>query len=282
MKTDYLGAGSTHREPMTNYYCTPGRVYHGTRWMFLYGRQTLIEQVGIRPGDRVLEIGCGTGENFENIQRLLAGSGELIGIDCRPPMLQKARERMRQSGWKNVRLIDVEYGKETITRGRTDVVLFSYSLSMIPDWRMALACARSELWTGGRIGVVDFCKPVNSSKWFADWLALNRVNINEPYEQELSRLFRKTWHLRYDAWAGLWSFYVLVGIRNASAVPATPFRPFGRAWFREASRAVIVCWAPRLIQALQRYRELPPQALVPSIVNDVRAFSHQQQQDDIT
>src|SRR3989441_8519268 len=38
----------------------------------------------------------------------------------------------------------------------------------------------------------------------------------------------------------------------------------------------------RLIQALQRYRELPPQALVPSIVNEVQEFSHREQQDDIT
>jgi serine phosphatase RsbU (regulator of sigma subunit) len=38
----------------------------------------------------------------------------------------------------------------------------------------------------------------------------------------------------------------------------------------------------RLIQAWQRYRELPPQALVPSIVNDVQKFGHQEQQDDIT
>ena len=38
----------------------------------------------------------------------------------------------------------------------------------------------------------------------------------------------------------------------------------------------------RLIQALQRYRELPPQALVPWIVNEVQEFSHQEQQDDIT
>jgi phosphoserine phosphatase RsbU/P len=38
----------------------------------------------------------------------------------------------------------------------------------------------------------------------------------------------------------------------------------------------------RLIQALRRYRELPPQALVPSIVNEVQEFSHQEQQDDIT
>ena len=204
---------------MTNSYRPQARIYSVTRWMFLHGRQTLIEQVGIRPGDRVLEIGCGTGENFESIQRLLAGSGELIGIDCSPPLLEKAHERVRRSGWKNVRLIEVEYGKETITRGRADVVLFSYSLSMIPDWKMALACARSELWTGGRIGVVDFCKPVNSSKWFADWLALNHVNVNQPYEQELSRLFRKMWHLRYDAWAGLWSCYVLIGIRNTLPGP---------------------------------------------------------------
>ena len=38
----------------------------------------------------------------------------------------------------------------------------------------------------------------------------------------------------------------------------------------------------RLVHALQRYQELSPEALVPSIVNDVQEFSHQEQQDDIT
>jgi S-adenosylmethionine-diacylgycerolhomoserine-N-methlytransferase len=213
MKPRYLRKASTHRETMTNYYRTQARFYDATRWTFLYGRDRLIEKLEIRPGDRVLEIGCGTGANFGAIQSRLTNGGELIGVDCSRPMLRKAADRVRQNGWTNVRLVDLEYGKETITRGKADVVVFSYSLSMIADWQLALACAHSELWPEGRIGVVDFCKPANASHWFAEWLAMNHVNADRPYESRLRRLFDERTHMRYDAWAGLWSFYLFVGTR---------------------------------------------------------------------
>ena len=213
MKPAYLRKGSSHRQTMTDYYRTQSRFYDATRWVFLYGRERLVEQVDIRPGERVLEIGCGTGANFEAIQSRLQNGGELIGIDCSAPMLRKAQERVRQNGWTNVRLLDLEYGKETITRGRADVVLFSYSLSMITEWQMALACAHSELWPGGRIGVLDFCRRANSSRWFVEWLAINHVQADRPYEDTLHRLFNEQTHLRCDAWAGLWSFYLFVGHR---------------------------------------------------------------------
>ncbi len=207
-----------HRQTMTNYYAAQSHIYDATRWIFLYGRERLVEQLDIIPGFRVLEIGCGTGKNFDSIQKRLQGAGELIGVDCSRPMLDKATQRVRENGWKNVRLVDIEYGKEPITRGRADVVLFSYSLSMIPNWKLALACAQSELWPGGQIGVVDFCKPANSSKWFSDWLAVNHVMADRPYEDELGRLFHETAHRRYSAWAGLWSFYLFVGMRPAFSV----------------------------------------------------------------
>jgi S-adenosylmethionine-diacylgycerolhomoserine-N-methlytransferase len=213
MRPAYLRKGSTHRQTMTNFYRTQSRVYDATRWIFLYGRQRLVEQLDIQPGEHVLEIGCGTGSNFDAIENRLGNGGELIGIDCSRPMLRKAEERVRRNGWTNVRLLDLEYGKETITRGRADVVLFSYSLSMIPDWQMALACAHSELWPGGRIGVLDFCRRANSSKWFAEWLTINHVQPDRPYEVTLGRMFNERTHVRYDAWAGLWSFYLFVGNR---------------------------------------------------------------------
>jgi len=213
VKLRHLRNASSHRRTMTNYYNTQTDFSDATRWMFVYGRETLIGHIDIRPGERVLDIGCGAGTNFDAIQERLRGSGELIGVDCSTTMLDKAEERIRARGWKNVQLIGVEYGKEPITRGRADVVLFSYSLSMIPDWKLALACAHSELWPGGRIGVVDFLKLANSSKWFSEWLEVNQVIADRPYETELRKLFHETAHRRCSAWAGLWSFYLFVGMR---------------------------------------------------------------------
>ena len=127
------------------------------------------------------------------------------------------------------RLINLEYGRENVTRGKADVVLFSYSLSMITDWELALACAHSELWPGGRIGVVDFCKAANSSNWFAEWLAINHVRVHRPYENKLRQLFDECAHMRYTAWAGLWSFYLFVGARpNFSEREMVPSLRCGR------------------------------------------------------
>jgi S-adenosylmethionine-diacylgycerolhomoserine-N-methlytransferase len=223
---------------MTNYYKVQSHFYDCTRWAFLYGRKRLIETLDIREGERVVEIGCGTGANFSAIQRGLRNTGELIGIDCSGPMLRKAEQRAEHNGWTNVRLVDLEYGKESVTQGQADVVLFSYSLSMVEDWKRALSCARSELRPGGRAGVLDFCakrkrarsvsatarnieqgaqpqgKAVNSSNWFTQWLAMNHVQADRPYQEELNKLFEERTYMRHDAWAGLWSFYLFVGARQ--------------------------------------------------------------------
>jgi S-adenosylmethionine-diacylgycerolhomoserine-N-methlytransferase len=214
MKNPYPLARSDHRQTMTAYYRIHSHFYDATRWAFLYGRRRLVETLEIVPGERVVEIGCGTGGNFPAIQSRLGNTGELIGVDCSAPMLRKAAERVRKNRWTNVRLLDLEYGKETVTRGKADVILFSYSLSMIADWELALACAHSELWPGGRIGVLDFCKSTNSSDLFADWLALNHVHVGRPYQQRLGRLFDEHMHMRYDAWAGLWSFCLYAGLKQ--------------------------------------------------------------------
>jgi len=208
---------TTHRQTMTNYYRIQSGIYDASRWTFLYGRSRIIDCLRIQPGERVMEVGCGTGSNFEMIQTCLQGAGELTGVDCSAPMLRKASQRVRTNGWQNVLLIDHEYGAESITRGGVDVVLISYSLSMIPNWEKALASAQLELRPGGRIGVVDFCKPANSSKLFSDWLAVNHVRTDQPYEQRLQETFEQKTHYRYNAWAGMWSFYMFIGERSAAA-----------------------------------------------------------------
>jgi S-adenosylmethionine-diacylgycerolhomoserine-N-methlytransferase len=199
---------------MTNYYKVQSHFYDSTRWAFLYGRKRLIEKLDIRAGERVVEIGCGTGANFRAIQEGLQNTGELIGVDCSGPMLRKAEQRAQHNGWTNVQLLDLEYGKQTVTQGEADVVLFSYSLSMVEDWQRALSCALSELRRSGRVGVLDFCKAVNSSNWFTTWLAMNHVQADRPYQEELHRLFEERTYMRHDAWAGLWSFYLFVGGRR--------------------------------------------------------------------
>jgi S-adenosylmethionine-diacylgycerolhomoserine-N-methlytransferase len=204
---------------MSKYYGVHSRIYDATRWMFLFDRTRIVHDLAIRPHETVLEIGCGTGHNFEIIVRSLNGQGRLIGVDCSAPMLKRAAARVRNNRWQNVTLVDVEYGSEPINEGQTDVVLLSYSLSMIPNWQNALKSAKSELKPGGRIGIVDFWygELGGVSDAFAGWLHVNHVEIDRPYENVLTTMFDPAVIRTRNAFAGLWKYFRFTGIKPKKA-----------------------------------------------------------------
>jgi SAM-dependent methyltransferase len=76
------------------------RTASGNQW-----RKELVAALAARPGEVVLDVGCGTGRNFEQIQQWIGPSGRLIGIEQSPEMLAQARARVLQNGWTNVELV---------------------------------------------------------------------------------------------------------------------------------------------------------------------------------
>src|SRR5919198_6736189 len=82
---------------------TAGRVLHGARWYDLFGtvisfgrdkaiRETLIELAAPAPGEKVLDVGCGTGTLALAINSRV-GTGEVHGIDASPDMIQVAKQK---------------------------------------------------------------------------------------------------------------------------------------------------------------------------------------------
>src|SRR5262249_17070828 len=65
---------------------------------------TMLEQLDIAPGMRVLEIGAGTGYNAALLGRLVGDSGTVTSIDLDPPVVAEAREHLRAAGVANVRV----------------------------------------------------------------------------------------------------------------------------------------------------------------------------------
>jgi len=200
---------------MSGYYAWQSRIYDATRWAFLFGRDRVLDDLQLKPGDRVVEIGCGTGRNLEGILNRVGAGGEVLAIDCAKPMLEQCAKRIRKRGWSNVQLIDREYGSTPVTDGAAEVVLMSYSLSMIPDWERVVNCAAGELKAGGRIGVVDFClgNGATAIAGFEQWMLRNHVEINRPYIEKLSSTFHPLLCATRKAFGGLWSYYEFVGQR---------------------------------------------------------------------
>src|SRR3954469_2647603 len=91
------------------------------------GRLVAREQMGIQPGDRILEVGVGTGINTS----LYPQNCNVTGIDLSTSMLEKARERVAREGIRNVRLLEMDAARLTFADESFDIVYAPYLISVV-------------------------------------------------------------------------------------------------------------------------------------------------------
>ena len=175
-------------------------VYDLTRKYYLLGRDHLIDE--LRPPKRgaVLELGCGTGRNLIAAARRYP-EARFYGLDISRHMLDTAQKNIDKAGLSaRIQLIEGDAANpaatETLEVPAFDRVFYSYTLSMIPIWREALAAGCTRLAEGGRIHVVDFGQQGRLPGWFRkllfSWLKSFHVTPRADLEQELAVLAEKT------------------------------------------------------------------------------------------
>jgi S-adenosylmethionine-diacylgycerolhomoserine-N-methlytransferase len=134
-------------------------IYDLTRRHYLAGRDRLIEGIKAVPGDRILEVGCGTARNLIKIARRYPGTA-LWGLDASSEMLRSAAHSVQRAGLaKRIALahgLAEEAPSIFAAQAGFDHVLFSYSLSMIGDWQGAVRAATQVAKAHGQIHLVDF------------------------------------------------------------------------------------------------------------------------------
>lgn len=69
-------------------------------------RQKAVEFLNLKSGDRVLDVGCGSGGSFPYLVRAVSGEGEVIGVEISPESAKSARRRAGINEWKNVQVIE--------------------------------------------------------------------------------------------------------------------------------------------------------------------------------
>jgi phosphatidylethanolamine/phosphatidyl-N-methylethanolamine N-methyltransferase len=115
------------------------------------GRLVAIERVGIRPGDRILEVGVGTGINTS----LYPAKCHVTGVDLSSSMLEKARERVAREGLRNVRLLEMDAQSLTFADDSFDIVYAPYLVSVVPDPVQVAREMRRVCRPGGKIIVLN-------------------------------------------------------------------------------------------------------------------------------
>jgi phosphatidylethanolamine/phosphatidyl-N-methylethanolamine N-methyltransferase len=115
------------------------------------GRLYAKDRLGIQRGDRVLEVGVGTGINLSLYPR----GCHLTGIDFSASMLERARERALRHGIANVRLMEMDAAAMTFEDDSFDVVYAPYVISVVPDPVQVVREMRRVCRPGGRIIILN-------------------------------------------------------------------------------------------------------------------------------
>ncbi|TWU06100.1 class I SAM-dependent methyltransferase [Stieleria varia] len=147
--------GDNHAERLENFYARQAESYDDTRSRMLHGRQGLIDLIPVVKNSVWIELGAGTGSNLELLGDRIDEIQHLHLVDLSPSMIQIAQKRIKSRNWRNV-TTHLEDATKFSPPTSADVILFSYSLTMIPNWFAAIDNARRILRPGGVIAVVDY------------------------------------------------------------------------------------------------------------------------------
>jgi len=121
------------------------------------GRINALRRMGIKAGDRVLEVGIGTGINAALYPR----DCTVTGIDLSGPMLEKARERIARKEVDNVRLLEMDAADLRFPDNTFDIVYAPYVISVVPDPVAVAREMRRVCRPGGRIIILNHFRSNN-------------------------------------------------------------------------------------------------------------------------
>jgi arsenite methyltransferase len=153
-----------------------------------------VEHAGMRPGNTVLDLGCGAGLDAFVARREVGSDGLVIGVDMTAEMVARARENAAKLGFDNTdfRLGEIEH--LPVRSGTVDVVISNCVLNLVPDKQRVFAEIHRVLRPGGHFCISD----IVASRPLPEWVK----GIAEAYAGCVSGAIPKGEYLDIVAAAG--------------------------------------------------------------------------------
>lgn len=138
-----------NRSAALRQYRSRARIYDLELLLFEPVRVRAIDLLRLKKGDRVLDVGCGTGLSFWSLENLIGPEGSIVGIEQSPEMLERTRARAAENQWNNVTLINASVEDAAIPVA-ADAALFHFTHDIMRTPN-ALANVRAHLKPGARV-----------------------------------------------------------------------------------------------------------------------------------
>lgn len=128
-------------------------------------RRETAKQLHLKPGLTVLDVACGTGENFQYLLGGIGSRGMVIGTDFSKNMLARAKQKIPSNQWGNVHLLQADAQTLSIKNIKSglslpklqvDRILCTLGYSVMPKWEKVFERTWDILEPGGRYAIMDW------------------------------------------------------------------------------------------------------------------------------
>src|SRR3984885_11423133 len=155
----------TYRKKAKHYDIT-SRLYPAPGYPQRTQRLRAVQALGLRTGDTVVDMACGTGLNFPLLQQAVGPGGRIVGVDLTDAMLARAQDRIEANGWSNASLVQADAAGFDFP-AEVDAILSTYALTQVPECVAVIAHGAAALSAGGRWVVLDLKLPAKTPEWLA-------------------------------------------------------------------------------------------------------------------
>lgn len=139
-------------------------------------RKKAVNYLGLKEGDVVIDLGCGTGLCFPLLIEKIGTNGKVIGVDISSEMLSVAEDKVKSAGWDNVVLINSDIENFEFP-AEVNAVISTGVFGYLRQREIVLKKINKSLLNNGKVVIVDGKKP---ERW-PSFLFKSFVKLSRPY-----------------------------------------------------------------------------------------------------
>ena len=192
------------------------------------------DTVTIKPGETVIDLGSGAGNDVFIAQRLVGTTGTVIGIDMTEAMIERARQNAKKLGYTNVEFRLGEIEQLPVEDNAADVVVSNCVINLVPDKLKAFQEVYRVLKPGGNliVSVPRFYPEKICWLLSKEYYNSDGGHIRIYTQKQITAIFerfglrQRSSHFAHSLHTPYWWLKCLLGLNREDALPVTLYKRF--------------------------------------------------------